>query len=247
MVIKQNYVYDGMFSGNILIVGRTARGKTYFTQKLALNNFFGELKKVEWISYIEMNSEREAEIESCFSRPAEFHYPKELEKFNDLLDVFKACSKTAAAAAVTDSYSIDEKENVNIGFGKKTKRDQLIVMDKVSGLADKSAKFASFLIVARKFNYICIYIFHTIYPEKTILITTFSQTNVFDNFPESVPLISVQKTLEGACIRKTRKYIPQSALWISRLFIKLANRDDRACLTLDCSGINKDSPERFRT
>ena len=246
MVIKQNYVYDGMFSGNILIVGRTACRKTYFTQKLALNNFFSELKKVEWISYIEMNSGREAEIESCFSRPVEFHYPKELEKFNDLLEVFKACSKTAAAA-VADAYSISEKETVNIGFGEKTKRDQLIVMDKVSGLADKFAKFASFLIVARKFNYICIYIFHTIYPEKTISRTTFSQTNIFDNFPESAPLTSVQKTLEGACIRKTRKYIPQSALWISRLFTELANRDDRVCLTLDCSGINKDSPGRFRT
>ena len=37
-----------------------------------------------------LNSEREAEIESCFSCPVEFHYPKELEKFNDLLEVFKA-------------------------------------------------------------------------------------------------------------------------------------------------------------
>ena len=55
-----------------------------------------------------LNSEREAEIESCFSCPVEFHYPKELEKFNDLLEVFKARLKTAAAAAVTDTYSIDK-------------------------------------------------------------------------------------------------------------------------------------------
>ena len=73
------------------------------------------------------------------------------------------------------------------------------------------------------------------------------QTNIFNIFPASVSLASVQKFLEGVCIRKTRKYIPQSALWISRLFIELANGDDRVCLTLECSGISKDSPERFRT
>ena len=131
----QKYVSHGTFSGNIIIVSRTARGKTYFTKKLALNNFFGKLKKVEWVSYIESNSEREAEIKSCFSCPVEFHYPKELEKFNNLLEVFKARSKTAAAA-VTDTYSIDEKETVNSGFGEKTKRDWLIVADDISGLAD---------------------------------------------------------------------------------------------------------------
>ena len=43
----ENYVYDGKFSGNILIVGRTECDKTTFVQKLALSNFFGELKKVK--------------------------------------------------------------------------------------------------------------------------------------------------------------------------------------------------------
>ena len=66
MIIIQNYVYDGTFSSNILIVERTECGKTYLTQKLALNNFLGELKMVEWVSYIELNSEREAEIASFF-------------------------------------------------------------------------------------------------------------------------------------------------------------------------------------
>ena len=43
----ENYVCNGKFSGNILIVGRTECGKTTFMQKLALNNFFGKLKKTE--------------------------------------------------------------------------------------------------------------------------------------------------------------------------------------------------------
>ena len=57
----------------------------------------------------------------------------------------------------------------------------------------------------------------------------------------------VRKILEGVCIRKTSKYIPQASLWISRLFIELANRNDKVCLTLDCSNKNKDGPGRFRT
>ena len=60
-------------------------------------------------------------------------------------------------------------------------------------------------------------------------------------------LASVRKTLESVCIRKTRKYIPQSVLWISRLFIELVNRNDRVCLTSGYSSINKDGPGRFRT
>ena len=57
----------------------------------------------------------------------------------------------------------------------------------------------------------------------------------------------VKKILESACIRKTIKYIPHSSLWISRLFIELANKNDKVCLTLDCSNKNKDGPGRFRT
>ena len=57
----------------------------------------------------------------------------------------------------------------------------------------------------------------------------------------------MRRILESVCIKKTKKYIPQSARWTSRLFIELANRNDRVCLTLDCSGINKNGPGRFRT
>ena len=38
-------------------------------------------------------------------------------------------------------------------------RNQLIVKDDVSSLADESKKFASFLTIACKFNYTCVYIF----------------------------------------------------------------------------------------
>ena len=103
------------------------------------------------------------------------------------------------------------------------------------------------MTVARKYNYNCVYIFHTIYPKKANWQTILSQTNIYNIFPATVPLNSVRKILEGACIRKTSKYIPQASLWISRLFIELANRNDKVCLTLDWSNTNKDGPGRFCT
>ena len=150
----QNYVHDAKFSGNVFIVGRTGCRKTYFTQKLAINRFFDQLNKVEWVSYIKLKAEREAEIESCFSCDVEFHYSKGLEKFADLLKDFKAHSNAAKAI---DTYSLDDdNDNEYSGFGEKINRDRLIVMEDVSGLADESKKFASFLTVARKSNYTCV-------------------------------------------------------------------------------------------
>ena len=239
-----NYTYDANFFRNILIVGRNGCGKTFFTQKLAVNRFFGTLKKVEWVSSIELSTEREVEIESCFLCNVEFHYPNGIETFNDILEEFKARSNTAKTKALDTNLF---EEVVNSGFGEETKRDRLIVIDDVSGLADESKKFVSFLTVARKFNYNCVYVFHKIYPEKENEKRILSQTNIFNIFPVSVPLASVRRILENVCIRKIRKYIPQYTLWISRLFTELTNRDDRVCLTLDCSSVNKDGPGRIRT
>ena len=103
------------------------------------------------------------------------------------------------------------------------------------------------MTVARKYRYNCVYIFHTIYPEKANWRTILSKTNIFNIFPATVPLNNVRRILEGACIRKRSKYIPQASLSISRLFIELANRNDKVFLTLDCSNTNKDGPGRFRT
>ena len=74
-----------------------------------------------------------------------------------------------------------------------------------------------------------------------------SQTNIFNIFSATVSINSVKRILENACIQKTSKYIPQISLWISRLFVELANRNDKVCQTLDYLNTNKDGPGRFRT
>ena len=232
------YIYDGKFRGNILVLGRTECGKTSFVQKLALYDFFGKLKNAKWVSGIQLNESREAEIGSNFSCEISFFYPNDINELADLIEEFKLEVETEK----TDN----DNENVTI-FGEIINRDRLIVFDDVSGLADNSNKFANFLTVARKYKYNCVYIFHTIYPEKATWKTILSQTNIFNIFPASVSLNSVKRILDGSCVRKTTKYIPRSLLWINRLFIELANKSQKVCLTLDCSNTNRDGPSRFRS
>lgn len=44
-------------------------------------------------------------------------------------------------------------------MGEENIFNRLIVMDGVSGFAIRSNDFASFLIIARKFNFTCVYVF----------------------------------------------------------------------------------------
>ena len=236
--MSTKYIFDGKFKGNILVLGRTECGKTSFVQKLALYDFFGELKNAKWVSGIKLTTSREAEIESNFSCDISFYYPNDINDLADVIEEFKV----EAVSEKTDN----ENRNVTV-FGEKIDRDRLIVFDDVSGLADNSNKFVNFLTVARKYKYNCVYIFHTIYPEKAAWKTILSQTNIFNIFPASVSLNSVKRILDGSCVRKTTKNIPRSLWWINRLFIELANKNQKVCLTLDCSNTNRDGPSRFRS
>ena len=122
----ESNVYNSKFNGNILIVGRTECGKTYFTYKLAINNFFGKLKKAEWVCYIILTREREAEIQSCLQCEVEFHYLQDQVALSDLTKESKnRLSKNS------------NENNVNNVFGEKKVCDRLIIMDDVSGLADE--------------------------------------------------------------------------------------------------------------
>ena len=110
------------------------------------------------MSYIQLNKTREAEIQSCFSCDIEFHYPKDKDHFDNILGEIKLRSKNSSSNIDTSSLNSSYEDNV--------KRDLLIVLDDVSGLADTSKKISSFLNIARKFKYNCVYIFHTIHTKK---------------------------------------------------------------------------------
>ena len=115
-------------------------------------------------------------------------------------------------------------------------------MDGVSGVADVSKKFANFLTVSRKFGYNCVYVFHVIVVSSQIWQKIISQTNIFNQFPASVPYNTVAKIIQSNCILKTKKYVPARSLWLNRVFTDLANSHEKLCLTMDCGYINKNGP-----
>lgn len=52
--MQRNNIYDLQFQVNVVTVGKTRCGKTYFMQKLAVNNFFVYIIKAEWVPSIEL-------------------------------------------------------------------------------------------------------------------------------------------------------------------------------------------------
>ena len=212
-------IYNGQFSGNILVVGKTSCGKTTFLEKLGINNFFGNLVKTEWASGIDIDEKREAKIQPCFSNETEIQNSKERDELDSLIETLK----------VRNRDIVDDNDDVNSLFGKNKKMDRLIVMDDVSGVAGISRKLATFLNVSRKFGYHCVYVFHVIATSQ-IWQKIIPQTNIFNNFPSSLPQNSVVNVLQSNFIIQSKKYAPIRFLWLNTLYTNLANSGEKYCL-----------------
>ena len=121
---RNNFMYDGTFNGNILVVEQTRCGKTSFVQKLGKNKMFGSIDSVDWISEIELSEATKHQIRESFSYASvEFHHPNDLGEFETILELLK------------DNKS-DVNININVeaddlGIGEKDVFDRLIVMDDV--------------------------------------------------------------------------------------------------------------------
>ena len=109
-MIMQKLAYDGKFEGNILVVGRTECGKTSFIERLAVNNVFGKLTKIKWVSQISLSKQREAQIQSNFDCPLSFQYPKNVEELDSLLEELK----TKIQLCIHFSYYLSRKINLEI-------------------------------------------------------------------------------------------------------------------------------------
>ena len=122
-----------------------------------------------------------------------------------------------------------------------------IVMDDVSGLADRSNDFANFLTVAREFNFACVYVFYTIYPSRCNWQMIISQRKIFNIFFGSLQTTLVAKILSSYCNRYTYKYIPHRDLWINRLYYYISNSVEKKCLTIETRDVNNLESSEFRT
>ena len=219
------YTYRGKFDANILVLGQTACGKTTFVQNLGENKVFEKI--VSWVTKIVLSKEREQNIRLCFDVSLEFFYPQNIGKFDVIIENFQMQKKH-------DSDSI---------FGENNVFNRLIVMDDISGIADRSSECRSFFTVARKFNFTCVSVFHTMYPSKLNWQMIISQTKIFNIFPSSIQIASISKILSANCNRYTFDYIPNRDLWVNRLYFEISNFGRKDCLTIDCHNIG---PSKYR-
>ena len=179
--MEKEYTYDGQFDGNILVVGRTGCGKITFIKKLGGNKLFGsQINNVFWLSRIVLFEEREELIrESFVDQEVHFSYPHDIDDFNYLIE----------------NFTQEKSDYVDSKLGENLVVNKLIVMDDVSGLADRSNKFSNFLTVSRKYGFSCLYVFHTIYPGRQNWEMIMSQTHIFNFFPGSIHSSRILKTL----------------------------------------------------
>ena len=135
-------LYNGTLSSNILVLGSSSCGKTSLVQEAATSSMFGKLEKVHWISGIELQREREGEKESCFESEIEFYYPKDQDAFckviNDLDNLY------------LENQEKNYVKKLESALGERTVLDNLVVLDDVSALADKSHSLVNFLTYCRK-------------------------------------------------------------------------------------------------
>ena len=187
-------------------MGRTGCRKTTFIQKHGKNKLFGnDLIEVFWVSKIVLSKEREDFIRYSFEdQEVQFSYPHELGDFNYLIGNFMQ----------------NRSEYVKNDMGELLSVNRLIVMDDVSGLADKSEEFSNFLTVSRKYGFSCLYVFHTIYPGRQRWEMIMSQTHIFNFFPGSIYSSRTLKTLSLFASRQKNTYIPNQQVSLNRLLIR---------------------------
>ena len=118
---RNNFVYEGTFNGNILVVGQTRCRKTSFVQKLGKNKMFRSIDSVDWISKTELSEATEHQIrESFFYASVEFHYPNDVGEFETILELLK---DNKSDVSININAEADDLE-----IGEKDVFDRLIVM-----------------------------------------------------------------------------------------------------------------------
>ena len=112
--------------------------------------------------------------------------------------------------------------------------DQLIGMDDVSGLADKSDKFANFLTLSRKYGFLSLYVFRTIYPNRQNWEMIMAQTHIFNFFPGSIHSGKILKTLSLFASRYKSFYVLSQNVWLNKLYfdISTSKKNNAEQLTL---------------
>ena len=109
-------------------------------------------------------------------------------------------------------------------MGEHVERDSLIVLDDVSGLADKSPSFVTFMTVCRKFGYSLLYIFHETVQSSPRWKYILSQRQIFSLFPSALYLV-INYLMKFVTRSDSRRgYVSRQQMWITNLVRAPAKR-----------------------
>ena len=170
------------------------------------------------MSKIVLSEEGEELIrESFVDQEVHFSFLHDLDNFNYLVE----------------NFTHEKSDYVDSELGETLKINKLIVMDDVSGLADRSNKFSDFLMVSRKYGFSCLYVFHTIYPGRQNWEMIMSQTHIFNFFPGSIHNSRILKTLSLFASWQKNTYLPNKNVWLNKLYFQISNSQEKKCLTID--------------
>ena len=122
--------------------------------------------QTEWVSGIDIDEERQTEIQSCFANKVEFHSAKEPDELIDLIEKLKLRTRDIVNNTIyihinelcqgksityfTYILYMKKMQWKESGFGEKIAMDRLIVMDGVSGIADHCKKICRILDCLQK-------------------------------------------------------------------------------------------------
>ena len=112
-------------------------------------------------------------------------------------------------------------------------RDNLIVLDDVIGLADRSHSFVKLLTTCRKFGHSVLYIFHepalSSPPSQDIL----SQTQTICIFPSAMDLALHNFVKFITRSSNVKRYISRQQLWLTNLVQTRSKKSGYSCFCLD--------------
>ena len=108
----------------------------------------------------------------------------------------------------------------------------MIVLDNITGLADKSPSFVKFLTICHKFRYNILYTFHEPAISSSKWREIMSQTQIFCVFSSAMDLIYNYLTKFVASGTGNR-YVSRQQLWLTNLVRNLQKQSGFSCFCLD--------------
>ena len=79
----------------------------------------------------------------------------------------------------------------------------------------------------------CLFVFHTIYPNRQNWEMIMTQTHIFNFFPGSIHSGKILKTLCLFANRYKNSDVPSQNIWLNKLYFDISTSKEKQCLMID--------------